>query len=763
MIFFLASQLPLLLGAWCMARRWGGGAQRPIEAVDLVLSAQIYFAVLVGVGLLLGVSGLLMRPVAGAAAVLVGLAMLAYGRNCLSLSFERPRRRWGLTASRLILFFVVLSTAWRAVTMPEYDYDVLTYHLTFPAQWIQNGAISILPTWFGDPSPSYAPCANEVFYTWLLLPLGSDSIARAGQFPFWLLLLAAVAGIGRELRLRRAERTWLCIAVATIPAIAAQSCTAMVDVAVAAHVLTIVLFSLRLARRGRWSDFVGLVLGCGLLVGTKYLSTVYLATLIPLIIWAIARGGRGRWTACQRGWVATGAVLSLWVGGYAYARNWVVTGNPVYPVEVRIGSSVLFHGVYSREAMENSVFNIRRIGDPGGFGWTLWSALHTRPATDENAKKWYLLPGGPAIVLLFFGMLVPNRRRIRIGRLLFVATTIAIFVVYWYALPFQQGRFAWAPILLTLCGAAGASRLHRRAPMVVGLSLISIWIVVFGREWAEVWPTSGVFWLTTGISLAGLALMEKRPSYQGWRPAIGVGFTAVLLNTAFDPSGDERASNMALPRWRYVAEAWRWIDQRCHGTTIAYCGNNLPYFLYGRQLENHVCYVSTCHPLHGHYHDYAALPEVCRLDQPNTSEPVLARVIMDPAIWLENAKALGVEYVWVNSMLLSPNLLINVRHDEFGYPVERRWLDTWARSKDGAAPFAERLIFNDGAVLLYRLHWDRPVSTKGMTPIVRDEIDALDRLQRDRPPPGTAIRDYPLARSYIERNGLRCISSTGPP
>lgn len=664
--------------------------------------------------------------------------------------------------SRLVLIVVVLATAWRAVEAPEYDYDVLTYHLTDPAQWIQNGAISILPTWFGDPSPAYSPCANEVYYTGLLLPLGTDTLARAGQFPFWLLLLAAVAGIGRELRLGCAARIWLCIAVATIPAVSAQACTAMVDVAVAAHVVSIVLFSMRFGRRRRWSDLVGLVLACGLLAGTKYLAIAYLATLSPLVIWSMARGSFQGWPGTRKSWIAASLALSTWIGGYWYARNWWMTGNPIYPVETRIGSTIVFPGVYRREAMENSIFNIRRIGESGGFGRTLWGALHTRPATDQDAKMWYLLPGGPAMGLFLIGMLAPRRGRIGVERMLFVATTIGLFAVYWYVLPFQQGRFVWAPIILVLSGAATVARLHRNAPLILFAVFIVIWVVVFGREWAGTWPTSMSFWLVAGFLLAAIYLTEMRSGLQRWRPAIIIGFIAVFFVAGFACSGDARAANMALPRWRYVADAWRWIDQKYHGTTIAYCGNNLPYFLYGRRLENHVCYVPACPPLHGCYHDYAAMPEVRRLGRPNTSEPTLARVSMNPAIWLENAKALGVEYVWVNSMLLSPNLLINVRHDDHGYPVERQWLDAWTRSKDGAAPFAERLVFNDGAVLLYRLHWDRPVSTNGMSPIVRDEIDALDRLQRDRPPPGAPIRDYPLARSYIERNGLHCISPGGP-
>src|SRR5258706_112331 len=148
LLLLIATHLPVLLGAWCVARRWGGTPNRPASAADLLLSTEIYFATLIGLGLALGLAGLLTRSIA----------------------------------------------------------------------------------------PAYAPSSSELYYPWLLLPVSADTLARAGQFPFWLLLLAAVAGLGRELRLRKNERAWLCAAVALIPTMLAQSATAMTDVAMAAHV-----------------------------------------------------------------------------------------------------------------------------------------------------------------------------------------------------------------------------------------------------------------------------------------------------------------------------------------------------------------------------------------------------------------------------------------------------------------------------------------------------------------------------------------------
>ena len=52
---------------------------------------------------------------------------------------------------------------------------------------------------------------------------------------------------------------------------------------------------------------------------------------------------------------ALGAVATGW-----YGRNAALTGNPVYPMEVRLGSTKLCDGAYGRAQMENSSFNLRR-------------------------------------------------------------------------------------------------------------------------------------------------------------------------------------------------------------------------------------------------------------------------------------------------------------------------------------------------------------------------------------------------------------------
>ncbi len=66
-------------------------------------------------------------------------------------------------------------------------YDSLSYHLFFPARWLQEHRLSIVPTPFSDEAQAYAPANGELFFLWLMLPFHGDLLARIGQLPFYLL------------------------------------------------------------------------------------------------------------------------------------------------------------------------------------------------------------------------------------------------------------------------------------------------------------------------------------------------------------------------------------------------------------------------------------------------------------------------------------------------------------------------------------------------------------------------------------------------
>ena len=720
----LGLHIPLALGAWALSRRLTRcNAAAHCRSHDVVLAAQVYFACAVAIGILLGRVGLLAGGPVLVAGALGGLVMLGLGRTHAAWPrFRRPTTRpmW-LTLAALAA--VILATAWRALASPTYEYDVLTYHLFVPARWIQDAAVSIIPTWFGDPAPAYAPSATEVYYALLMLPFGEDVVARGGQFPFWILLLAASWGLVRELGGRRAACCGAALALALIPSINEQASTAMVDVALAAHVAAVALFAMRLARSGRHADAVGLALSIGLALGTKFIAIAYLAGLAPLVAFAVMRSMRGPPRPTNRLAIAASILLAVCIGGSWYARNWVVTDNPVYPLEARIGSTVLFPGAYGRAQMENSTYNTRRRVRSDAFGYTVWPALHGRdrdaPRPDADGvtgayRRWYLGPAG-LIVLTFAaaGVAAVRRRRRPAQDTLYYLGAAGGMAVFWYLLPFQQPRFAWTPLALMIIGAAAATRIHRVAPAILGLATLGTWAVAFSPDWA------------------GAARAIR--------------------------GGDLRQRAMA-DRRTFGGDAWQWIDRNLHDATIAYTGNNLPYFLCGRRLENRVVYVPMQAPPDGRFHDFAATIETGSLRPPNTSEPAFDRFVMDPAVWIDNLRRLEVDYVLVTP--LYRNMLVNIRHDLDGYPIERTWLDALCRAGDaGRRPVVGR-VFPDSRAVLYRLNREvlDPSLAAELPSVRRIETDAIDALMRFGVDADGRLRHYPHAGPVIQQDRLRPVA-----
>ena len=799
--------LPVLLGAWALANRVA-----PESPHRLLLAVYIYFSGLIGLGLLLGLVGLLTAGTALFTAALLGAGMCWLCRSALPVAVRRengPRNTTAMLAGAVLIALVVV-VAWRSLSAPTYDFDVLTYHLMFPARWIQDGAISIIPTWCGDPAPAYAPMACEVYYAWLFLPMGQDTLARCGQFPFWLLLLIAAQGLAGELRLGLTGRRCVAILVVLVPSIAAQAGTAMVDVALAAHLAAVACFCLGVVRRpprpdrleaaaadaNRVGDVMGLVLAAGLLLGTKYIALAYVAAFLPLLVWVKWRC-LGNWRSLfRRPALLLAMLVAYWIGGFWYVRNAALTGNPVYPLEVRIGTTVLFEGAYGRAQMENSPFNLRRQNPVDALGRTVWMAWNAPgaalPAADEATggdaafRHWYLGPVGfmaglfclAAIVRIGFLTRRPaGGRMLDVSELLFYVCAAAAYAVFWYVLPFQQPRFAFGLIVFCLVGAAGAVRIHRRAgPFLLAFAVVFCWPTIRDELQALFTSVPWVVWPLALVCLSLPYLARRYDSVRAVRVPIGVALLFCIVLIATGLSADPRRRTFASPRWQFLGSAWDWIDRELHGVTIAYVGNNVPYFLCGRRLENRVLYVPARRPAQGRFDEYARSPAVVRLGPPNTSEPVVDRYVMDGHIWLENLRWLGVDYVLVSQMF--PGLLLNLRHDAQGFPIEEHWLDTLCKaarlegvSSVGVRPgataspvCAERREFSGGAVRLYRLHL--PSAGGGglsLSRIVRDETDAIARLQQDHTPRGRPIRDYPLARPMIERYGLVAITPVGPP
>lgn len=237
---------------------------------------------------------------------------------------------------------LVLSIALLAA-VPPVDRDALTHHLAVPKMYLKHGGIYEIP----HVPFSYYPMNLDLLY---MIPLyfGNDIVPKYIHFAFALL----TAGLIGSYLYRR-----LCSPIAallgallflSLPVIVKLSITVYVDLGLIFFSTAALLQLLRWAETG--FPLKRLVLSgifAGLCLGTKpngMLSFFFLAAAVPFLYRADAAAPSAQPSDDPRshlqnkssfgalGWSAVFAMITLLVYSPWMLRNYIWTGNPVYPM-----------------------------------------------------------------------------------------------------------------------------------------------------------------------------------------------------------------------------------------------------------------------------------------------------------------------------------------------------------------------------------------------------------------------------------------------
>jgi hypothetical protein len=695
------------------ARWWADAAALERAVRDAVVAVAIVVATM----LTLGAAARLTPVNASIALALVFAATRTLRVPPRTAALERETPDVPTAAIAIVASLIAFAIAFAATHAPLTLYDSVSYHLFFAARWVQDHAIAIIPTPFGDEAQAYAPGNGELVFAWLMLPFHGDLFARMGQLPFAILAAATLFVIARRLGASAGHALYPAIFFLLSRPILEQLVGANVDLICAALFLSTLWFTIAAVDRDGASDWALAGVAAGLYFGTKYLALVYAPVLLLLVF---ARGPRRRAL-----WALPGiAAFALpW-----YMRNWIVAGSPIYPATLAVGGVTIARGAFTRDAMLNTVFHTTDV--------------RLFPAMAAHAF-------GPALIIVWLpcaiaGWIVMARRGWwPSGALALVPLLMA--PLYWFGFPVNvDSRFlmpAIAPALLPFAFLFSANRRWNNA-VHAGYALAMVWLVVGGSislparvPWfMDGWLSLGGlvaprflawFGITTAM-FAGAWSLARRTAHA--TAAIGVA-SIVLVGSVLtaiaprvcDGRCDYLQTTSPFIRPAYL-DSWQWIDANIRNATIAYTGINLPYPLAGPQLTNKVVYVNIDGRARWRFHDY---DRAYRTGRFAPTEPVLATSSgelmpvasrtgpRDDALrpryermqgirdaWIFNLDTMGVRYLFVGA--LSAYEIDYVWHNDGGFPIE----DEWASSD----PVRFRRVYDNMQVHIYAVDTGKKAS-----------------------------------------------------
>jgi hypothetical protein len=636
-----------------------------------------------------------------------------------------PQNDWGLGVALALglTFWAFISLFVPSLILPvKVISDGPIYHLYFAARWWQAGRIFLVATPFGETAAPYFPAAGDMWLTWLFVLEGGDRLARVGQVPFLVVAAMVVYALSRLADARPPASALATCWFATISPLLVFTVEPVVDTIFLAGYLLAFYFAARFARGEDGAASLTLAgLAAGGAIGTKAPGVVFIPPLLGVLATvALARPGGLRRRVRD---VAMVLLSPLVLGGFWFARNAWLTGNPLYPLHVTAFGRTIFPGWFGPQVMAKSRYYLSVTDWRAGLD-ILLSVLDPR-----------LVPFWVASVA---GLWRVGRPRARGDRLAWICAFFALLnvAVYWLLIPYRtQQRFVFHAAALA---AVPLAKLFDRSRTVlwVAIALLAAHVLT-----AQDWPFAAFLeripWdfspLVPSHVTSPVTFLIDVEGFIGGSPlldrgtatlllgvgglCIGAGFllTRVRRGTTWADSASFVVLGLAaalhcytivsrvndpihhrFPHFADYLQGWIDLDARIGKSPmrIAYAGTNLPYYLMGRWFENDVRYINLDRHADWLLHDYhlAAASRGLPATWPDP-RPGWDRVRPNYAEWLANLDAAGIQLLVVAKADAGEGKFNPF--DDQGFPIESAFAD--------AHPDRFRPLHEDAKFRLYAL------------------------------------------------------------
>ena len=320
-----------------------------------------------------------------------------------------------------LALFAVLWLMTAALLLPPSAVDSLTYHLPPVYEFVLRGRIITMPA---DQVSRFAyPLNGDLLLSWPLIFI--RDVSATGIMGTFVLIFAAVSvyALSRRLGLASFEALISAVVFFFMPVSLVLSGSGYVELIATVYTVMAVFFILQYHERRERSNLYLSSLALGVLAGIKY-SYLLVVGYLGLVLLVLA------WRRPWRDKLLAG-LLFLLTGGYWYFHNWLIYGNPLFPLDFIDRSFGVFHqGIgdpLPLGGLLNSVgqnFWAMISGDlmgrdlHGGFGvavqvlgWLSAGVMLWRAGRSRRAREQYIVFGLLPLAWLILGLLSPKLLR----------------------------------------------------------------------------------------------------------------------------------------------------------------------------------------------------------------------------------------------------------------------------------------------------------------------------------------------------------------
>jgi hypothetical protein len=251
----------------------------------------------------------------------------------------------------IIVFTGLLASfAFQGVFTVPGGVDELSYHVPQAVGIIQEGrarSFAALPTWI-----YYYPQGAASVWAWTMLFTGSDELFRLVQMGFGLQLLLATGLLARRMGANAVGVVLSVVTVIAMPIFYVLTTTVGSDLGYAAAIMSFLAF-LAPPRQTRSveGDRADLFAAC-LFLTQAALFKIPVVALVFFLIAGIAfavgrfeRSSRSKFFIQQfMSPLGLGILIVLAFSFHVYALNWIATGNPMFPLTLRVAGVEVFKG-----------------------------------------------------------------------------------------------------------------------------------------------------------------------------------------------------------------------------------------------------------------------------------------------------------------------------------------------------------------------------------------------------------------------------------